>query len=161
MLTHKHENTLTEIDKKEAIRRAATLCSRHECCVSEIQQKLVQWETDPNDRDAIISYLIEEKYIDERRYCRAYALDKMRYNHWGRVKIDQMLRLLQVDREARINALTELPEEEYKETLRHVAQSKLSSIKARNDYERRTKLIRFLLGRGFEMDLIRDIVDVD
>ena len=72
-----------------------------------------------------------------------------------------MLRLLHVDKEVRTNALQQLPDEEYLEILRSVAQSKLSSIKARNDYERRGKLIRFLLSRGFEMDLIRDIVDVD
>ena len=147
--------------EKEALNRAQSLCSRREYCISEIREKLTLWQQSPEIQERILSQLQSEGYIDEVRFCKAYALDKMRYNHWGRVKIDQMLRLLHVDKEARTNALQQLPDEEYLEILRSVAQSKLSSIKARNDYERRDKLIRFLLSRGFEMNLIRDIVDVD
>ena len=112
-------------------------------------------------QDRIIGKLLAEGYIDEIRFCKAYAMDKLRYNHWGRIKIDQMLRHLQVDDQAREAALEALPDEEYMDILRRVAQSKLPSIKARTAYERQGKLTRFLLSRGFEMGFIRKVTNWD
>ena len=37
--------------------------------------------------------------------------------------------------------------------------SKYKTIKAKNDYERSMKLIRFAMGRGFSIDLIRKCID--
>ena len=109
----------------------------------------------------IIDRLLAEGFIDEQRFCKAYALDKLRYNHWGRIKIDQMLRLLGCSSTHRREALDQLPDDEYMAILTRLAQIKLPTIKARNDYERKGKLMRFLTGKGFEMDLIREVADVD
>ncbi|MBQ8052040.1 MAG: RecX family transcriptional regulator [Bacteroidaceae bacterium] len=145
--------------EKEALSRAQALCSRRECCVSEIREKLTLWQQPVAVQDRIIERLQSEGYIDELRFSRAYALDKMRYNHWGRQKIAQMLRLLDVPDRDRQTALRELPDDEYLDILRRALRSKLPTIRARNDYERRGKLMRFLLGRGFEMDLIREVME--
>ena len=144
--------------EKEALSKAASLCSRREYCVSEIREKLTLWQQSSEAQERIIARLLSEGYIDEVRFCNAYALDKLRYNHWGRVKIDQMLRHMQVDSCARQAALDQLPEEEYRDILRRVAETKRPAVTGRNDYERRGKLVRFLLGKGFEMDLIRQVV---
>ena len=146
--------------EKEALSRAEALCSRRECCVSEIREKLTLWQQSAEVQERIIERLLSEGYIDELRYCKAYALDKLRYNHWGRVKIDQMLRLLGCSSADRREALGQLPPDEYREILSRLAQSKLPSIKASSDYERRGKLMRFLLGKGFEMDLISEVLDM-
>ena len=37
--------------------------------------------------------------------------------------------------------------------------SKYKTIRAKNDYERSMKLIRFAMGRGFSLDLIRKCID--
>ena len=147
------------MEEKAALQRAAALCSAREYCVSEIEEKLVKWGQSPEAQARIIAYLTREGYIDEARFCRAYALDKMRYNHWGRVKIAQSLRLLGVDGSDIEAALRELPADEYAELLRKTIATKLPSIKASSAYERNGKLIRFLLGRGFEMSLIRQCLD--
>ena len=144
--------------EKEALSRAESLCVRKECCVSEIREKLTLWQQPSEVQQRIIDRLLSEGFIDERRFCKAYALDKLRYNHWGRIKIDQMLRLLGCSSADRREALDQLPDEEYMAILSRLAQTKLPTIKASNDYERRGKLMRFLMGKGFESDLIRDIV---
>ena len=144
--------------EKDALSKAASLCSRRECCVSEIREKLTLWQQSPEVQEHIIARLLSEGYIDEVRFCNAYALDKLRYNHWGRVKIDQMLRHLQVDSFARQTALEQLPDEEYRTILRRVAETKFPAVVGRTEYERRGKLVRFLLGKGFEMDLIRQVL---
>lgn len=148
-----------EIDEKNALAHAAALCSQREYCVSQIKEKLVAWGQPPEAQGRIISKLIEERFLDEARFSRAYALDKMRYNHWGRVKIRQMLRLLDVSNTDRDAAIAELPDDEYFSILRHLIEQKLPTIKARSDYELRGKLLRFLVGRGFELDEASSAID--
>ncbi|MBQ8968386.1 MAG: RecX family transcriptional regulator [Bacteroidaceae bacterium] len=149
------------MEEKEALERAAALCSRRECCVSEIEEKLRRWDVPTEMQERIISRLIAEHFIDETRFCRAYALDKMRYNHWGRVKIDQMLRVMGLSEHDRHTALSQLPEDEYLDTLEKVARSKAPAITGKSDYERRGKLMRFLFGRGFEPELINSHLNLD
>lgn len=145
--------------EKEALNKAASLCSQRECCPSEIREKLQRWGVEAETSERIVDRLVEERFIDEARYCRAYALDKMRYNRWGRVKINQMLRMMGLPEVHRRAALTELPDDEYIEIMRHLIQQKLPSIRARSEYERRAKLLRFIVGRGFESDLAIDEVE--
>ena len=151
----------TEIDERTALSKAAALCSKRECCVSEIEERLTRWGQSAEAQERIIAHLIEEKYIDEARFCRAYALDKMRYNRWGRTKIGQALRMMGLSDRDRDQALRELPADEYAATLRQLIAAKRPSIKATSDYERRGKLVRFLLGRGFEMSTIEDALEED
>ena len=141
---------------QDLLYRAASLCAGSEHCCHDIREKLQKWGATPEETNEIVEHLIAEKYIDEERYARAYSRDKMRYSHWGRQKIDQGLRLLQISSPLRQQALAELPEEEYLDILSSILQSKQRSVKGKNAYERRGKLIRFALGRGFEMDLIRE-----
>ena len=148
-----------EIEEKNALARAAALCSQREYCVSQIEEKLVAWGQSTEACERIISKLIEERFIDEARFSRAYALDKMRYNLWGRVKIRQMLRMLGVSNADREAAIAELPDDEYFSILRHLVEQKLPSIKARSEYELRGKLLRFLTGRGFELDEASSAID--
>lgn len=152
---------IDEMEEKEALQRAAALCSRRECCVREIEEKLQRWEVPTEAQERIISRLLAERFIDEARFCRAYALDKMRYNHWGRLKIDQMLRMMGLSEHDRRTALEQLPEDEYLDTLEKVARSKASTITGKSDYERRGKLMRFLFGRGFEPELINSHLYLD
>ena len=56
---------------EQALSRAASLCGGAEHCSSEIHKKLIQWGLEPVQAENIISYLIEEKYIDNSRVCRA------------------------------------------------------------------------------------------
>ncbi|MDE6634898.1 MAG: RecX family transcriptional regulator [Bacteroidaceae bacterium] len=140
--------------EQEALQYASALCARRECCAGEIREKLAARGVEAGARERIVERLTDEGYIDEDRFCRAYARDKLRYNHWGRVKIGQMLRLLGLPSTAREAALRQLPADEYEAVLRRVAESKRQSIRGGSAYERWGKLVRFLLGRGFEREAI-------
>lgn len=148
-----------EIEEKNAMERAAVLCSQRECCISQIEEKLIGWGQSAEACERIISYLIKERFIDERRFCQAYALDKMRYNHWGRQKINMMLRQLGLPTAEREEALRLLPDDEYREILHRLIEQKLPAIHARTDYERKGKLMRYLAGRGFGLDEVASEVE--
>ena len=145
--------------ESEALSRAASLCSRSEYCISQVAEKLEHWGVVSEVRERIIARLLEERFIDEARFSRSYALDKLRYNHWGRVKINQMLRMLGISSADRKSALDELPDDEYLDILRRLTRQKLPTIQAGNDYERQAKLARYLVGKGFEASLVFQALD--
>ncbi len=145
---------MKEIDESSARQRAAAYCSTAERCRSEVYHKLERWNAPPATFDRILSYLESENYLNEARFCRAFAHDKLRYSGWGRIKIFQALRLKEIDASLVKDALAELDEEEYTATLKKLLAAKSRTLRAAFDYERNGKLIRFAAGRGFEPSLI-------
>ena len=144
---------------EQALQRAASLCSTSEHCIYDITNKLKKWGICTPDIDKIIDRLIDEKFIDESRYARAYANDKFRFAHWGRVKIKNMLYLQHIP-EAEINeALSNIPQYEYEEVLKGVIESKQRTLPETESYEARTKIIRFAIQRGFELHEITKFID--
>ncbi len=144
---------------EQALSRAAALCSGSEHCSSEIRKKLLLWGLSPTQSEKAITFLNEEKYIDSQRFCRAYCLDKFRYNHWGRIKISQMLRLLEMDSTDINEGLDAIPEEEYQEVLQHILEQKNKQLRDSDPYIRKGKLVRHALSRGFETHLILEATE--
>ena len=66
-----------------------------------------------------------------------------------------------ISRETINRVLEEVEPANYEETLRHLIEAKSRSVKAETDYERRTKLIRFALSRGFTMDVVLKVLGDD
>ncbi len=143
---------MKQMTEEQALARAAAQCSASEQCVSQIRQKLVRWNIGKEAQERILTHLVEERYIDESRFARAYANDKFRYNHWGPVRIDMELRRLGIASSLRREAIELLPQEEQTDALKALLAQKRPSIKAKSDYELKGKLIRFALGRGFQME---------
>ena len=108
-----------------------------------------------------IDRLIKERYVDDERYARAFVKDKIRYNKWGRRKVQQALWQKHIDAEIQQRVLDEIDEKEYLDILRPLLKQKRKNIRAASDYELNQKLARFALSRGFTFDLIRQCLDVD
>lgn len=147
------------ISKEQALGKAASLCSLSEHCSSQIREKLSSWGVSDKDAEEIVNHLVEEKYIDNLRFARAYCHDKFLYSHWGRIKITQMLRHLRLSDEEIAEGMTTIPEEEYQKTLEDALRSKDRTLKDTDKYQRKGKLVRHLLSRGYEMGLAIDAVD--
>ncbi|MBA4411312.1 MAG: regulatory protein RecX [Bacteroidota bacterium] len=130
--------------------KAALLCSRSEKCTSEIQDKLKLWGLSAEESESVIKKLITEKYLDDERFARAYAKDKFRFNRWGKQKIEYMLRAKRINQETVKLALEEITDEGYSSELLKLIADKEKSIKAKDKFDKRNKLMRFAMGRGFE-----------
>ena len=150
-----------DITEQDAFLQLATLCAQAEHCEKEMRDKLKRWDMDESAQDRIIQRLVSERYIDHERYARAFVKDKIRYNKWGRRKVQQALWLKQIDPDIQQRVLDEIDEKEYLDVLRPLLHQKRKTIKAQNDYELNQKLVRFALGRGFTFDIIRQCLDVD
>ncbi|MCD8031278.1 MAG: RecX family transcriptional regulator [Bacteroides sp.] len=143
------------ITETEALQRAASYCSAAEHCRTEVFDKLQKWSIPYDGIERILTYLEREGYLDEERYCRAFVKDKYRFDKWGRRKIAQALHLKKIASACVDKCLREIDQEEYQQGLRKLLEAKRRSIRAGDDYQRNAKLIRFALGRGFEMNEIR------
>ena len=80
-----------DMTEQEAYLQLAALCAQAEHCQQEMRDKMRRWELDETAQNSIISRLIKERYIDDERYARAFVKDKIRYNKWGRRKVQQGL----------------------------------------------------------------------
>ena len=146
---------MKELTEEDACCRAEAYCAMAERCLSEVDGKLSAWGVSPGGRERILAHLMEERYLDEARYARSFIHDKLHFNKWGRGKIVLGLKRKSVPSSVYAPALEEIDEDDYLDILRTLLAAKRKTVKARNDYERNGKLIRFALGRGFEMDAIR------
>lgn len=151
-------NTMTE---QEAYLRLAALCAQAEHCEYEMQEKMRRWEIADDAQARVMQRLITERYVDDERFARAFANDKVKYNKWGRRKVEQAMWLKHIAEDIRQRVLDSIDDEEYIAILRPLLQQKRRSVKAHNDYELRQKLIKFAIGRGFTMDIIKQCISID
>lgn len=145
--------------EQEAFQKLSAACASAEHCLYEMSEKMKRWQVAEDERERVLQRLVSERFVDEERYCRSFVADKMRYNGWGRLKIEQALAAKRIPRDISRGVLDEISDEEYADVLRPIIQSKRKSVKAASEYELNQKLIRFALGRGFSYEAIRKVVD--
>lgn len=147
--------------EQDAYLTLAALCAQAEHCQYEMLEKMRRWELDDEAQARVMHRLVSERYVDDERYARAFVKDKVRYNKWGRRKVEQALWHKHIDEDIRQQVLDEIDDEEYISVLRPLLKQKRRSTKAANDYQLNQKLMRFALGRGFTFDIIRQCMDLD
>lgn len=152
---------MKKMTEQEAYLRLTILCAQAEHCEQEMCDKMKRWEIDETAQNRIIVRLKKERYIDDERFARAFVKDKIRYNKWGRRKVQQALWQKHINADIQQRILDGIDESEYLAVLRPLLQQKRKSTKARSDYELNQKLVRFALSRGFTFDIIRQCLDVN
>lgn len=145
------------VTPEKALERLAALCARSEQCSVDLSEKLRKMGISPADEDAILSRLRELKFLDDSRYARALARDKVRFAGWGRMKIRQQLMVKRIPAAEIDAALAEIDPQDYKEALIRVSRAKAKMLDLKK-FDHRNKLVKHLLSRGFEPNLALKIV---
>lgn len=151
--------TMKEISEQEAWLRLSTLCANSEHCQQEITEKMQRWGISNDAQVRIMERLKKERYVDDERFARAFVGDKVRFDKWGRRKIEQALWMKHISDDIQQRVLNEVDAQLYVDNLRTLLKTKRKSTKAQNDYELRQKLIRFAMGRGYDFDIIRQAME--
>ena len=152
---------MKELTEQEALARLTALCAQGEHCTGELSEKMRRWGLGQEAQARIMQYLVQERFVDDERYCRAFVRDKIKYNKWGRRKVEQALWAKHIDKTVATEALDDISDEEYLAVLRPLLKQKRKSTKAQSEYELTMKLIKFALSRGFTMDIIRQCIEVE
>jgi regulatory protein len=75
--------------------------------------------------------------------------------------VEQALWQKHIDGDIASRVLDEIDDQEYVNALRPLLQQKRRATKASTPYELAAKLMKFAIGRGFTMDIIRQCIDVN
>lgn len=146
------------LTREQALQKLKHYCSYQERCHSEVKQKLYNLGVWKKDQGEMLATLIEENYLNEERFAIAYAGGKFRVKQWGRVKIKYELKLKGVSEYCINKALKQIEEEEYLKVLNKLVKEKYASLKSEQYLVRKKKTIDYLKGKGFEIELVRNIV---
>lgn len=150
-----------ERTEQDAYLQLAAICAQAEHCEQEMCDKMKRWGMEPDAQNRVIARLVNERYIDNERYARAFVKDKIRYNKWGRRKVMQALWMKHIAGDIQQRILDEIDDSDYLDVLVPLLKQKRKTIKAKSDYELNQKLVRFALGRGFDFNIIRQCLEVD
>ena len=132
--------------------RAMQWCSRRELCKSDIKNRLLKAELSLEKIATIIQKLIDDKFIDENRFVKAFLHDKLEFQKWGLLKIKQALFFKGISEEIISEALQGIDKEKYLKKFEEIARIKLKSIKGDNKFEIDQKLLRFLASKGVSIE---------
>ena len=137
---------------EQIILKLSAICAHAEHCKDDMRRKMLRWDIDEETQQRVLDYLVKERYIDEERYTRYFINDKIKYNKWGRKKVEQALYLKHIPQDISRPLLDEIDDASYLDILLPLLKTKRKSTKGNSDYEIRMKLIRFAMGRGFSYE---------
>jgi regulatory protein len=143
---------------KEIMLKAANYCAYQERCYQELEEKLAEWGLYGTDAGEMMLKLREQNYLNEERYAKAFAGGKFRTKKWGRIKIRLALKQKNISDYCINLGLKEIDGDDYQETLNNLVTEKLESLKETNPHIVKNKIAQWLMGKGFEADLVWDIL---
>jgi regulatory protein len=147
------------LTKEQALQKLKQYCAYQERSHAEVKQKLWDLGVKRAEHDEIISSLIEEDYLNEERFAKAFAGGKFRMKDWGRKKIYYALKEKQVSEYNIKKAMKEIDEATYQETIKELAEKKYALLKGEQYLVRKKKTIDYLLQKGYESELVTAVVN--
>ena len=152
-MNEKKSYTFLEIKQK-----MVNYCVYQDRCHKEVEQKMWDFLLIPEAKDEILLYLMKENYLNEERFTRSYIRGKFHMKSWGRNKIRNHLKFKGVP-EKLINAsFDEIDDDDYEKTLEKLYLDYLGKIKGLQDYQKKSKTIKYLLSKGFEYESITSLI---
>ncbi|MEO6978782.1 MAG: RecX family transcriptional regulator [Mucilaginibacter sp.] len=149
-------NKITDV--KVALAKAEHYCAYQERSQQEVRDKLYEWGLWPDAVENVISELIGGNYLNEERFAKAYTQGKFKQKGWGRIKIKQGLKFKKVPDVLIKKALLTIPGDDYLQMLEAVLTKKARTVAEKDRFKRSYKLQNYALSRGFEADLILDVL---
>jgi regulatory protein len=144
----------------EALAKLQKFCAYQERCILDARNKLFQLGIKNNEAEFIIAELISEKYLNEERFAKSFARGKFRINKWGRIKIEFALKQKNISVVCIKKGLQEISANDYNKTIQQLIK-KLSGNKQDFTKTEKTKIIRSILSKGFEMSELQKVMKVE
>lgn len=144
--------------KQEVLVKLQKYCAYQERSELQVAMKCKQYAMTEVETSEIIEALKQSKFLDQVRFSKAFVDGKFKTKGWGKQKIKQGLKLAGVSGIDITNSIQGLNSVDYLLKLETLAQKKWQTIKSEDDFEKRNKLIRFLLGKGYEMDDVMNAI---
>ena len=146
---------------REVTERIQSFCAIQDRCQFEVKKKMRDWGVEEYIIDNIVTDLIIEKFIDERRFAESFCRGKFRIKKWGKIKIKNELKKRRISDSCINKGLEQIDVKEYSLLLNELFKKKKNSIKEKNKFIRNGKIAKYLQQKGFENNLIWELINND
>ncbi|QTD38760.1 RecX family transcriptional regulator [Polaribacter batillariae] len=143
----------------EIKRKLENYCVYQDRCHKEVEQKIREYNLVSEAREFILLSLMKDNFLNEERFSKSFARGKFRIKNWGKQRIIRELKFRDISAYNIKTALKEIHETEYIETIYRITENRNALISEPNIYKRKKKLIDFLMRKGFENELIYEVVN--
>ena len=144
---------------EQALASLQRLCARAERSSGDAMRLMATWEVEKGRRQEVLQKLIRDKFIDDRRYAKSFVREKTSLSAWGEYKIRAALKRKGIDEKIINEVLGEINSDANIERLAQRLARKVKSIKYENSYQLKTKLLRYGLSLGFQMEQVMTSVE--
>jgi regulatory protein len=136
-----------------ALEKLQKMCSMQEKCPADILLLLKRWGVGQEHHEDILSRLKKDGFIDEGRYAAAFARDKVKFDHWGFLKIMYFLRQKGIPRNVVEEACRAIDRDDYAGMIKKELEKKKKTLTGKRR-EVAAKLARYGSSRGYEMEIM-------
>lgn len=147
------------IPPEEILKKIEHYCAYQDRCHAEVISKLYELGVATDKQNEIIVHLITQNFLNEERFAKSFARGKHRINKWGKNRIISELKYRNINDYLIKKALKEINTAEYYKTLQQLAQQKWQKTKTSNLFNKRQKTMAYLYQKGYEKDLILDVIE--
>ena len=142
----------------QVLDKMAKYCAYQERCVKDVRDKLKAFEISEEEKAKIIDYLLDNRFVNDERYAKAFVRGKVNQSGWGVNKIRFHLIQKGIDKNIIDEALGQTDEEAYRQRLIEILETKSKTVKAANDFEKKRKLAAYAMQKGFEGSLVWEVL---
>jgi regulatory protein len=136
----------------EALEKLRHFCAYQERSRAQVIRKMKNLSVDPEFHENLLAAMEEEKFLDQQRYAAAYARGKSRIKGWGIRKITSHLKF-ELGEDFQPDLVNESADlEKARQKLLKDLEKKATALTQKQDPNIKSKLLRFCLSRGFEME---------
>lgn len=137
-----------------ARQKAENYCAYQERCHFEVESKLRDMGLHSEEISDVLLHLVHHNFLNEERFALAFAAGKHRVKNWGRKKIIYHLKAKRINDKLIQKAIQNIPDDDYNHTLQELIRKKDPLLKEKDPFKRSLKITRYLVQKGFEMDLV-------
>lgn len=144
--------------RQQAKAKAAKFCAYQERTQQEVRNKLYSYGLASNVVEDLLAELITEGFVNEERYAKAFCRGKFANNKWGKIKISLALKQKGISEYCIRTGMQEIEEEDYQALLRTLIDKKQSTLSNEDEYSRKHKTARYVIGKGYEPELVWQVL---
>jgi regulatory protein len=152
------QKSVKPLSPDQVLDKMAKYCAYQERCVKDVRDKLKTYDIPQVDRDKILEYLLDNRFVSDERFAKSFVRGKVNQSGWGMNKIRFHLIQKGIDKDLVDEALGQTDEEIYRQRLMDILKTKSKTVKAETDYEKKRKLAAYAMQKGFEGSLVWEVV---
>jgi len=154
----KNPGKIKYLSPTEAIAKIQRYCAYQERSHQEVKRKLFDYGLRSDEVDELLARLITEGFLNEERFAKAFAGGKFRIKKWGRLKIEHELEHRGLTKNCIARGINEIDATDYTKTLRGLIAKRVNQSVEINIFKKRNNVARFAIARGYEADLVWEVV---